>query len=276
MSTRDDVAAVREALERSTSQINIWIHTHGDPYGELTKTVSANLNALAALTRLEAPGGEDVPGAELRAFIDAAQAVCAELPDHVSVERLRNAGLTFSNAWDGIAPASVHPAAEGEWRWVPVEPTKAMFAAAFEEANRWLTENHPNDHCETDEERSAHSGRPLYQAMLAASPSSPLQDEALVERVEQAILDWSAFIVGSTDAADLAREIIALIAPSRVGGEAAGLEKAELIALRARDKALAEADQRQGEEKTGFEWCAQEADEIAAAIRALLAAKKEG
>lgn len=48
------------------------------------------------------------------------------------------------------------------------EPTPEMLDAAFVAANETLLD--ANDHCQSDEERSAHSIRPLYRAMLAASP----------------------------------------------------------------------------------------------------------
>lgn len=58
---------------------------------------------------------------------------------------------------------------------VPVEATEEMLKAAFDQANEHLLSGAGNLHCKTDEERSAHAVRPLYRAMLAASPEPPAE-----------------------------------------------------------------------------------------------------
>ncbi len=59
---------------------------------------------------------------------------------------------------------------------VPVEPTPEMLGAAFQKANEQLLNGEGNEHCKTDEERSAHAIRPIYRAMLAAAPEPPAED----------------------------------------------------------------------------------------------------
>jgi len=169
-----DKGAVYRTYKEARRHTDAWKNQAGGPCAEP--------RPIYASPAPQAPGVSEAMVETLRGIRDAINHGLTEngLPNHRikltdgswlegrAAEDWRNMLVAFRD----IANSALEAApAGGEWRLVPVEPTEAMLKAAFEAANAQLVRNFPNDHCRSDEERSAHSIRPIYRAMLSASPA---------------------------------------------------------------------------------------------------------